>query len=159
MKKWYQDWRSWLTIILILFVPTFLVGIIFMWWQAPWSKRSKWWVTGIGLGIPLFGILISLLLVMASPRKPLSQAGDVARRASIQQLASAANKFCLDKNRCPSSLLELQQAGYVGDIPLDPTTKEEYSYQQTNNGIDCMIEATLSTGEKFTRYCVSQTVP
>ena len=68
MKKWYQDWRSWLAILLMFFVPTFLIGVIVMWAVAPWSRKAKWWVTGVGIGLPLLGIIIAFFLVTLSPK-------------------------------------------------------------------------------------------
>ncbi len=63
VRKWYQDWRSWLTIVLLLFLPTFLLGLVLMWCCTPWSKKAKWWITGVGIGIPLAVVLIPLVLI------------------------------------------------------------------------------------------------
>lgn len=158
-KKWFQDWHSWLTIILLVFVPTFLFGLIFMWCCAPWSKKTKWWITGIGLGIPLMAILIPLLLVSASPKKQLLETADLSRRAAIQEITSSAHRYCVDKNRCPSNLAELKQDGYIKEMPLDPETNEEYTYHLLDMGKECMVEAVLGTGETFTLYCFKQVAP
>lgn len=158
-KKWYQDWRSWVTILLLFFIPTFLIGIIVMWLVAPWSKRAKWWVTGIGLGIPLLGILVSLLLVFVSPKKQLSSSNDDVRRAGVQEISTQARRFCLEAGRCPTNVLELQQKGYLGEIPKDPDTKADFSYQLTGDGKDCLVKAMLSTKEEFSRPCTSTYTP
>lgn len=152
--RWYQDWKSWLVIVLLLFVPTFLIGLILMWLVAPWSRRAKLWITGIGLGIPLIGIVISLLLVVARPQRQISIAADSVRRADIQQLAGSANRYCFEKLRCASSLLELKQGGYLSEIPVDPDSKQAYSYTVTPDGKNCTIMANLSDGTEFSRNCL-----
>ncbi|HUW24103.1 MAG TPA: hypothetical protein VMW04_00585 [Patescibacteria group bacterium] len=158
-KKWYQDWRSWVTIILLLFVPTFLIGLIVMWFIAPWSKRAKWWVTGIGLGVPLLGILVSLMLVFTSPKNQLSSARDAIRRAGVQEISTQARRFCLDIGQCPTSIIEVQQKGYLKEIPVDPDTKADFFYQATSDGKDCLVKTTLSTKEEFIRHCTSSDAP
>lgn len=155
VKKWYQDWRSWVTILFLVFVPTFIIGVIVMWLVAPWSKRAKWWVTGIGIGIPLLGILTSLLLIFVSPKKQMSKAGDLVRTADVQEISTQARRFCLEEGRCPASILEIQQKGYLGEVPVDPDTKANYSYQTTSDGKDCLVKTELSTGEEFSRPCTS----
>lgn len=156
LKKWYQNWRSWVAIFLLLFAPTFLFGVIFMWCCAPWSKRVKWWITGIGIGIPLLGILAALMLLTVSPKKQFTKARDYQRREQVQDLATSARRYCLEKQICPASLEALQQAGYIKDIPVDPETEVKYSYQLLDSGNDCKIKIKLSTGEAFTRHCISQ---
>ncbi len=126
-----------------------------MWLAAPWSKRAKWWVTGIGIGIPLLGILIFLLLVFKSPKKQLSSAKDAIRTAGVQEISTQARHFCLEEGRCPASILEIQQKGYLAEIPIDPDTKANYLYQATSDGKDCLVKTELSTGEEFSRSCIS----
>lgn len=158
-RKWYQDWRSWLTIVLLFFVPTFLIGIIVMWAAAPWSKKAKWWVTGIGVGVPLLGIIASLLILTINPGKQILKANDVKRRADVQEITTDARHFCLDQGRCPSTLSELVQRGYLKSILIDPVTKAPYSYQLTSGGKDCLVKITLSTGEEFKDTCLSGSTP
>ncbi len=158
-KKWYQDWHSWVTILLLFFVPTFLIGIVVMWFIAPWSKKAKWWVTGVGLGIPIVGVLASLLLVFASPKKQLSSAKDSIRRMDVQEISTQARRFCLEVGRCPANILEIQQKGYLKEISLDPDTKANYFYQVTGDGKDCLVKTVLSTKEEFSRSCTSSYTP
>lgn len=161
-KKWYKNWISWLTILLLLFVPTFLIGIIVMWILTPWSKRAKWWVTGIGLGIPLIGIAVSLFLVFMSPKKTAfqmtDQATDANRRSAVQTISSSATRFCLEKGRCANNLNELKSTGFLSEIPIDPKTNLEYPYQILNSGKECKIEIELSDGKNFIKYCIDQTL-
>jgi small-conductance mechanosensitive channel len=158
-KKWYQDWHSWITIFLLFFVPTFLIGLIVMWLVAPWSKRAKWWITGIGLGIPVLGILLSFFLVLLSPNSRLSSAKDAIRRAGVQEISTQARRFCLDVGRCPINVIEIQQKGYLKEIPIDPDTKTNFIYQLTNDGKDCTIQTILSTKEVFSRSCNTNLTP
>ena len=157
---WYRDWRSWLTIILLLFIPISLLGLVLMWLVAPWSKKAKRWITVIYIGIPLVVMLVFFLinfLTASSPGGKMDQAADYRRKSDIENIASAAHNFCIEKNRCPSALDELTQedySGYLHKIPTDPTTGEEYSYQLINEGQDCVIKTTLSSDEILSRNCI-----
>lgn len=152
-KKWHRCWQSWLTIIFLLFVPTFLIGVILMWTIAPWSKRTKWWITGIGIGIPLFGIIISLLLVSIKPTSQLNVTYDTQRKADIQYIGNTLQQYYLDNNQAPASVHELQNKGYLKEMPQDPKSKTPYQFRLLDSTNVCVIEATLSTGEMFSRYC------
>lgn len=157
---WYRDWRSWLTIILLLFIPIPLLGLVLMWFVAPWSKKAKRWITAIYIGIPLVIMLaffLIYLLTASSPGGEMDQAADYARKSDIENIVSAARNFCIEKNECPSALDELTQedySGYLHKIPTDPKTGQEYSYQLINGSQDCVIKATLSSGETLSRNCI-----
>ncbi|OGE62547.1 hypothetical protein A3J19_00850 [Candidatus Daviesbacteria bacterium RIFCSPLOWO2_02_FULL_41_8] len=130
-----------------------------MWLAAPWSKRAKWWITGIGLGIPVLAILASFLLLLAFPKKQLSISKDAVRRAGVQEISTQARRFCLNVGRCPTSVIEIQQKGYMGEIPVDPDTKANFFYQVTGDEKDCLVKAVLSTKEEFSRPCTSSYTP
>lgn len=149
MKKWYQDWRSWLTILLLFFFPTFLIGVIFMWVAVPWSKKAKWWVTGIGIGIPLIEIVIAFILVTASPKKQLNGAVDAVKKANVQEISQQGNRFCLSEDRCATGIQELQQKGYLNTSLNDASI----GYVQLNGGKDCVVQTTLSTSEVYSIKC------
>lgn len=149
-KKWYQYWQSWLTILLLLFVPTFLIGVIVMWAAAPWSKKTKWWVSGIGIGIPLIGIIVTFFLATASPKKQINAAKDAAIKAEIQNISQQANRYCVTVGKCPLSIAELQQQGYINKTAtIDPSI----GYVQLNEGNDCTISAILSTKQIYSMKC------
>lgn len=121
-----------------------------MWAVAPWSKKAKWWVTGIGIGIPLLGIIISFFLVTVSPKKQLNAAKDAAIKAEIQNISQQANRYCITVGKCPLSITDLQQQGY-----MDKTAKIDPSigYVQLNGGKDCTISAILSTKQIYSMKC------
>lgn len=149
MKKWYQDWRSWLTIILMLFVPTFLLGVIVMWAAAPWSKKTKWWVTGLAIGIPLLGIIFSFILITASPKKQLNHAADAVKKANVQEISQQANRYCTTVGKCAAGIEELQQKGYLTNQPI----YSSIGYVSLNGGKDCVVQTTLSTNQVFSIKC------
>ena len=149
MKKWYQDWRSWVTIVLLFFVPTFLIGIIVMWAAAPWGKKAKWWVTGVGIGLPLLGIIIAFFLVTLSPKKQINTANDAIKKANVQEISQQGNRFCLAEGRCATGIQELKQKGY-----LNPSLNVDSVGDVQLNGVkDCIVQATLSTNEIFSIKC------
>jgi general secretion pathway protein G len=72
-------------------------------------------------------VVIFLLLVLATMAVPLFQSAIVhAREAVLKQdlytLRKLVDEFTLDKQRAPTSLDELVDAGYLKAIPVDPFT-------------------------------------
>ena len=120
-----------------------------MWAAAPWSKKAKWLVTGIFIGIPLLGMIIAFVLGTGSPKKQLNNAADAVKKANVQELSQQGIRFCLEVGRCATGILELKQKGY-----LRPSTNyDSISYDQLNGGKDCVVQTTLSTNEVFSIKC------
>ena len=78
----------------------------------------------IALGLTALVLVAAKLLMpsyVTSPRR--------ARESTIQQdlltMRSLIGQYTLDKQKLPRSLDDLVVAGYLKDVPIDPTTKRK----------------------------------
>jgi general secretion pathway protein G len=69
--------------------------------------------------------IIFILLGMALPRyeKSVLRAREATLRQDLSVLRQAIDNYTLDKEAAPQSLEDLQQAGYLRSIPVDPMTQ------------------------------------
>jgi general secretion pathway protein G len=69
--------------------------------------------------------IIFILLGMALPRyeKSVLRAREATLRQDLSVLRQAIDNYTLDKESAPQSLEDLQQAGYLRSIPVDPMTQ------------------------------------
>jgi len=69
--------------------------------------------------------IIFILLGMALPRyeKSVLKAREATLRQDLSVLRQAIDNYTLDKEAAPQSLEDLQQAGYLRAIPIDPMTQ------------------------------------
>lgn len=97
--------------------------------------------------------VIVILATLAVPR--IQQSLKTARIAAQQQDLSVMNKaiqqYTEDKGMPPNSLDDLQAAGYIGSIPVDPVTHQQdwttescyelFSADQTSDQGICAVQA------------------
>src|SRR5246500_690723 len=74
-------------------------------------------------------IVISLILILVSISIPaynqsILRAKESVLKQDLFQLRSLISQYTLDKQKAPQSLDDLVQAGYIKQIPNDPTTGE-----------------------------------
>lgn len=81
--------------------------------------------TLIELMIVIFIILI--LLGMAAQRYEMSikKAREGVLKNDLTVMRQAIDNFTLDKQAAPQSLDDLQQSGYIREVPLDPMTQKK----------------------------------
>lgn len=81
--------------------------------------------TLIELMIVIFIILI--LLGMAAQRYEMSvkKARESVLKNDLLVMRQAIDNYTLDKQAAPQSLDDLQQAGYLREVPLDPMTQKK----------------------------------
>jgi general secretion pathway protein G len=91
--------------------------------------------------------IILVLIGMAAGRyeKSVVRAREAVLHQDLQTLRSAIDQYTLDKEKAPSSLDDLVQAGYLREIPIDPMTRNRdwhtefqnvlQSVDQTSSGI------------------------
>jgi general secretion pathway protein G len=83
-------------------------------------------------------IMIILVLVgMAAQRYEQSvvRAREAALRQDLQTMRSAIQQYTLDKQQAPNSLDDLVSAGYMSQIPEDPTTRAREWHQDYDDFI------------------------
>ncbi len=87
-------------------------------------------------------IVISIMLILMSVAIPVYQKSvEHARESALKQdlatLRSAIDQYTLDKEKAPQSLDDLISAGYLRQIPKDPMTDSNTTWQvvQDENSI------------------------
>jgi general secretion pathway protein G len=79
-------------------------------------------------------IVISMILILVSVAVPLYTQSILRARESVLRqdlftLRSVISQFTLDKQRAPQTLDDLVQAGYIKQIPIDPFTSKNDTWQ------------------------------
>jgi general secretion pathway protein G len=69
--------------------------------------------------------IIFILLGLAAGRydKTIQRSREAVLKHDLQIMRAAIDNFTLDKQAAPQSLDDLQQAGYLREVPMDPTTQ------------------------------------
>lgn len=110
--SWYQDWRGSLSIILLLLPLTSLLGVLFMWFAGPFSKKVKIIVTVVYflISLFLFIIFVAILVFLFSVirfRGKTSEAVEIKRRAQVQEILNGAQPFKSNEDQQPLSYKKL----------------------------------------------------
>jgi len=79
-------------------------------------------------------MVLTLILLAASISQPIYQnmmlrAREAALRDTLYTMRSMIDRFTLDNKRPPESLNEMVEKGYLGDIPVDPLTHSQQTWQ------------------------------
>jgi general secretion pathway protein G len=69
-------------------------------------------------------VIIGILVSIAIPNylKMVKRADEAVLRTDLQVMRQAIDSYTADKEKAPTSLDDLVQAGYLRDIPVDPIT-------------------------------------
>ena len=112
-------------------------------------------------------IVISILLILLAISIPaynqsILRAKESVLRQDLFQLRSLISQYTLDKQKAPQSLEDLVTAGYLKQLPPDPTTgKADWEAQQEDvtlsvdqqdPGIDDVHSASTQVGSDGTAY-------
>lgn len=75
--------------------------------------------------------VVALLLTIAAPRYfgSLDKSKDVALAENLKVLRVSLDRFYADKGRYPESLDELVEHKYLRNVPVDPVTGSDRSWQ------------------------------
>src|SRR5580658_4613563 len=84
-------------------------------------------------GFTLLELMIVILATMSSVRYEQSvvQAHEAALRQDLFVMRQAIQNYTLDKEAAPSSLDDLHQSQYIGEVPTDPITHQQDWVTQT----------------------------
>ena len=112
--------------------------------------------------ITILGILVSI--AVPQYQQNIRRARESVLRQNLFQLRTLISEYTLDKQKAPQSLEDLVQAGYLKQIPVDPTTgaadwtveQEEDTIsspdQQDQGGIDDVHSSSTQIGSNGTAY-------
>lgn len=90
-------------------------------------QRKRPGIIGAGFTLIELMIVITIILIligMAAQRydKSMQRAREAVLKHDLQVMRQAIDNYTLDKQAAPQSLEDLQQAGYLREIPTDPMT-------------------------------------
>jgi general secretion pathway protein G len=84
--------------------------------------------TLIELMVVISIIVILLSLAIPNYQKSILHAQETALRDDLYTLRSLIDQYTLDKQKAPTSLDDLVQAGYLKELPKDPFTNSRESW-------------------------------
>jgi len=113
------------------------------------------------LVIAIMGILLAL--AVPNYRTTIQASQEAVLRDDLFQMRSLIDQYTLDKQEAPQSLQDLVTAGYLREIPKDPFTHSNTTWQtesddtlmspdQTLSGIDNVHSGASGTGLDGTPY-------
>jgi general secretion pathway protein G len=102
-----------------------------MHWHNRWAafplRKNRRGQLDIGFTLLELMIVITIILILigiAAIRydKVVQHSKEAVLRADLRTMRDAIDNFTLDKQAAPQSLDDLQQAGYLRSVPVDPMT-------------------------------------
>lgn len=113
--------------------------------------------TLIELMIVIFIILILLGMAAQRYEMTIKKARESTLKHNLFVMREAIDNFTLDKQAAPQSLDDLQQAGYLREVPIDPMTQKKDWVPQYDNVV--MSPDQVTTGVTDVHSASSLTSP
>ena len=89
--------------------------------------------TMIEMMIVVMIILILLGIALGRYQYTVKRSRETVLKSDLKVMREAIDNFTLDKQAAPQSLDDLQQAGYLREVPVDPiTSKKDWDPQYDN---------------------------
>jgi general secretion pathway protein G len=89
------------------------------------KSRGEWRNFGFTLiELMIVMAIIAILIGMAAIRydKVVQHSKEAVLKTDLQTMRDAIDNYTLDKQAAPQSIDDLQQAGYIRSVPVDPMT-------------------------------------
>jgi general secretion pathway protein G len=89
------------------------------------KSRGQWRNFGFTLmELMIVMAIIAILIGMAAIRydKVVQHSKEAVLKTDLQTMRDAIDNYTLDKQAAPQSIDDLQQAGYIRSVPVDPMT-------------------------------------
>jgi general secretion pathway protein G len=120
------------------------MGILSQMKRGSGARRSRGF-TMMELMVVVAIILVLIGMAAGRYERSMVRAREAVLHQDLQTLRSAIDQYTLDKEKAPGSLNDLVEAGYLREIPVDPTTRNRewhtefenvlQSVDQTSSGI------------------------
>jgi general secretion pathway protein G len=130
--------------------------------MARFSKHRTRGFTLIELMIVISILLILLAISIPAYNQSILRAKESVLKQDLFQLRSLISQYTLDKQKAPQALEDLVTAGYLKQLPVDPTTgKADWepvqedvtlSVDQQDPGIDDVHSASTQISSDGTAY-------
>jgi len=85
-------------------------------------------ITELLIVVAVIAILMVVLLAAFKPSTQLAKARDARRKSDLQKLKNPLEDYYNDK-KCYPDTLEKLKPDYIGQVPVDPETKQPYKIQ------------------------------
>ena len=150
-----------LTIITIaLMIVSPMLGLVFMWIFAKWSKRTKMIVTialfGILVAIAVLAILAMVVLVAINPTAQIRRANYRQARMVTAEMLIEAKKIQLTTGKYPETLDDLLKNNQQLSTEVFQSQSVSYEYTALQNGVDCEITTTIKEESPLNVKCSDQ---
>jgi general secretion pathway protein G len=92
--------------------------------------------------------IILILISIAAPmyRTSIVRSKEAVLRENLFTLRSLIDQYTLDKQEAPQSLQDLVDAGYLRELPVDPFTNSNQTWQEEYESSTVMIATQTSPG-------------
>src|ERR1043166_9546915 len=130
--------------------------------MARFRKQLQRGFTLIGLMIVISIMLILMAIAIPMYQRSVVRGREAVLRQNLFTLRSLIQQYTLDKQKAPQSLDDLVSAGYLRQIPKDPTTNAAdwtvdqddsiSSPDQQDPGINDVHSASTGTADDGTAY-------
>ena len=93
--------------------------------RGPRKSRGKWRNLGFTLiELMIVMTIIAILIGIAAIRydKVVQHSKEAVLKTDLRTMRDAIDNYTLDKQAAPQSIDDLQQAGYLRSVPIDPMT-------------------------------------
>jgi len=110
-----------------------------MWWRARAAGRKRGMAGRVGgftlIELMIVIFIIFILLGLAAGRYDMSvqRAREATLKHDLMVMREAIDNYTLDKQAAPQSLDDMQQAGYLREVPVDPMTGQKDWVAQFDN--------------------------
>lgn len=115
----------------------------------PYSK-----IITITVGLLFFGSWIIYTVTAYNSQNSPEAKADQIKRSNIDIAIQLARDYCKEIGSCANSLNDVYRTGKTG--PFESYNPNDYSYQQIDNGKDCVITTYLSKEKHYSRLCVGE---
>jgi len=88
-------------------------------------------ITELLIVVAFLAVMTVLLLVYLNPGAQLGKARDARRKSDLSKLKNVLEDYYNDKKCYPSGLGDLV-SDYIGQVPTDPLTKDDYAYSRSD---------------------------
>ena len=90
----------------------------------PLTRRLARGFTLLELMIVISILVILALIAMATYNRTVLAAKEATLREDLFTMRKLIDQYAADKGKLPQSLSDLQSAGYIHEIPIDPMTEQ-----------------------------------
>jgi len=94
-------------------------------------------------------IVITIIAILASIAIPIYKAvvlnaKETVLRDNLREMRRVIDQYTADKKKAPTSLQDLVDAGYFRDLPVDPMTNSNSTWQAVNDTSVASVDQTDS---------------